>query len=108
MDPRAATGTLDELLSLAAFTKEDMLGPGACPRNAAEWKSKKSDTTSVADHLVVPCVAFRPQNLSLFAPRVIRILKQTLLLSGGYPPILMFFELNSTNLENGLTWEPMH
>src|SRR5271166_3362736 len=40
MDPRAATGTLDELLLVAAFTRAVMLGPGACAGNDSELKSQ--------------------------------------------------------------------
>jgi hypothetical protein len=105
MDPRAATGTLDELLLLAAFTNEDMLGTGVCPRNDAESKSKKSNTPRVADHLVLPWVAFRRQIPSVLVSCVIKILMHTLLLPEGYRPIPMFFKLNSTSLENGSTCE---
>jgi len=51
MDPRAAAGTLEELVLVAAFTKVVMEGPGGCAGNDA---NRKGSRTRIADDLVFP------------------------------------------------------
>jgi hypothetical protein len=64
IDPRAATGTLEELLLVAAFTKEAIAG--ACARNNAALESRKRDESRIADNLLFPCPETRRKILRIF------------------------------------------
>jgi len=60
MDPRAAAGTLEEPLLVAAFTRAVMTGPGVCAGDDDAVKNQKDNKTTVAGHLVLTPLVLPP------------------------------------------------